>query len=229
MDSVLIEIKGLIDGLAGIVVAFGGLAAALYGLVKVIKNLQKNQKEQTKGIIKIPKRVIVTIVFSIALSTSVAWARFYLPDAISLALNQRVTTKAWKSFAKGEERFLKDMTVEKEAFEEANRLASFAIGEFSGTAVNQQQEVRQANLAVPPIGLVGESERASIFSLGLINDVGTCYFIKGRSLEYLGQKEQARSAYQAATNFTYSRTWDPRTKIFWSPAEAAAGRLKQIN
>jgi hypothetical protein len=53
----------------------------------------------------------------------------------------------------------------------------------------------------------------------------TRYFIKGKALEQLKQREAAIAAYKAAATLTYARAWDPTGPWFWSPAEAAAERL----
>jgi hypothetical protein len=59
-----------------------------------------------------------------------------------------------------------------------------------------------------------------------LNDVGTCWFIRGRSLEKMRRNSEAKTAYGAAAKYTYARCWDPDGQAYWSPAEAAAERLE---
>jgi len=231
MNETLSEVKTLVDGLTGVALALGAFIAAVYALIDLIRKHKKLRKEQPRASVRKTIKISHAVVILISLATlgGVIWARIFLPDATLIALNQRVTTQAWLAFAKGQQRFLKDQHIDKEAFEEAIRKATFVIGEFSGIAASQQRGLLQTSMALPPVGPVTDDQRPRIFALGLINDVGTCHFIMGRSLEYMGQLDQARSAYQAATIFPYARAWDQRGGgFFWSPAEAALGRLAQM-
>jgi len=131
-------------------------------------------------------------------------------------------------FEKGETNYFGTRQIDGKSFILAVTNAQLVIDGFAGAAMVQQQTLERDNVPLPPTGAVPAEQRNPIFARGVVNDVGTCYFINGRSLEYLGQIAQAMVAYQAATNYPYARTWDPRGQIFWSPAEAAAGRLLQM-
>jgi hypothetical protein len=63
-----------------------------------------------------------------------------------------------------------------------------------------------------------------ILERGLLNDVGTCWFIKGRSLEKLERRQEAIQAYRRAERYTYARTYDPSWDGFWSPSQGAKDR-----
>jgi hypothetical protein len=80
---------------------------------------------------------------------------------------------------------------------------------------------------------VSDAEKNKIFQRGILNDVATAYFIKGRSMEYLFRKggaemtrhkADAERAYRQACEVSHGRTWDPKG-WFWSPCEAARDRL----
>jgi hypothetical protein len=61
-----------------------------------------------------------------------------------------------------------------------------------------------------------------------LNDVGTCLFIEGQVHEKAGQTAAAIEAYRTlADELKFSQCWDPKG-WFWRPAEAAAGRIKQL-
>jgi len=62
-----------------------------------------------------------------------------------------------------------------------------------------------------------------------LNDVGTCCFIEGQSLEKQGKKKEAAAAYRRlAGDLKFAQCWDPKG-WFWKPAEAAAKRLKELD
>lgn len=130
-------------------------------------------------------------------------------------LNVQLTAAAWSAFNKRD-------------FERALNAAEKCIAEFRGSADREQAELQSAKAPLPPKGRVSDAEKNAIFEKGLLNDVATCFFIKGRAAENLGRKEVAREAFSAAIKYTYARCWDPKG-WFWSPAEAAADRLAGLN
>jgi hypothetical protein len=61
-----------------------------------------------------------------------------------------------------------------------------------------------------------------------LNDVGTCLFIEGQLREKQKLPKEAAAAYrELATDLKYCQCWDEKG-WFWKPAEAAAGRLKEL-
>ena len=61
-----------------------------------------------------------------------------------------------------------------------------------------------------------------------LNDVGTCLFIEGQLHEKQGTRKEAIAAYrQLADELTFCQCWDTKG-WFWKPAEAAAGRIKEL-
>ena len=58
-----------------------------------------------------------------------------------------------------------------------------------------------------------------------LNDVGTCYFIRGEALVKLNKNAEALEAYTVvADQLYYSQAWDPKG-WFWSPASAAKQKI----
>jgi hypothetical protein len=129
-------------------------------------------------------------------------------------LNVELTTAAWDAFNK------KD-------FPRAIANAEKCIGEFRGAADREQDSLEKAGTPLPPTGKVSNDAKALIISRGLLNDVATCYYIKGRSAQELGRRDEAIGAFEAAAKYTYARSWDPQG-WFWSPAEAAKDRLTSM-
>jgi len=235
MDNVFIEAKTIVDGLAGVIVALAALIAAVIALIRVIQKLLSILKSGGRRI-RLFREVTKSASFflfilSVVGFSGVLWLRS-LPkkvDNAQMSLNQSIAMRALASFEKGETNFFATGQIDRGAFMLAITNADSLIGNWSGMASNQQQALVNANEPLPPTGHVTLDQKNAIVAQGLINDVGTCYFIKGRSLEYLGQADLARTAYRVTTNYPYARTWDPRRDgFFWSPAEASLGRLGQM-
>jgi hypothetical protein len=126
------------------------------------------------------------------------------------AIEER-TSQAWAAFGKQE-------------YQTAVAYASRCIVDFQGDADREQTRLVQSGAPEPPTGKVSDQEKQVIVARGLLNDVATCFFIKGRSLEALDRKADAIAAYEAASKYTYARCWDPKG-VFWAPATAALDRL----
>lgn len=61
-----------------------------------------------------------------------------------------------------------------------------------------------------------------------LNDVGTCLFIEGQVREKQGKPKEAIAAYRRLVDeLGFCQCWDTKG-WFWKPAEAAAGRLKEL-
>ena len=81
----------------------------------------------------------------------------------------------------------------------------------------------QAKLTALPTG--SQEEVSKYWAL---NDVGTCLFIKGQSLQKKGNKAAAKSAFKVLVDeLKYSQCWDANG-WFWSPAGAAKKFLVEL-
>ncbi len=66
------------------------------------------------------------------------------------------------------------------------------------------------------------------FSYWALNDVATCYFILGKSLQAQGKDNEAREAYKTIVDkFPYAQCWDPKG-WFWKVASAAKDQMALI-
>lgn len=155
-------------------------------------------------------------IFALALtySSSYALAQSTPPSQPAARRNEQLTSAAWKA-------------LDKEDFQGAVEKAQKCIETFEANATKRQKEL-EASQARVPNGEVAEHEKKAVNRNGLLNDVATCYFIKGRALEKMKQRDASVAAYKAAAKFTYGRAWDPEGPWFWSPAEAAAERLEEL-
>lgn len=129
--------------------------------------------------------------------------------------NVRLTSATWEAY-------------NAEKYDEAIQSAEKCLDDFQPSASKEQQALEESKALMPPLGKVGEGvgqeDKEAILKRGVLNDVATCWFLKGRSLEKLGREKEAIEAYQEAKKYTYARTWDPSWSGFWSPAQAADDR-----
>lgn len=76
--------------------------------------------------------------------------------------------------------------------------------------------------------LTGFASADKAHSYWALNDVGTCLFIAAESLAQQGKSKEAVATYEKLVDdFGYCQCWDTKG-WFWKPAEAAAGKLKQL-
>jgi hypothetical protein len=115
----------------------------------------------------------------------------------------------------------------------AIRFADQCIDDFGRRALLIQQDCEQKGIPKPPTGATSDQEKNKIFSRGLLNDVATACYIKGRSSEFTYRKDKSKNksfkvkaeeAYNMACQYGYGRCWDPKG-WFWSPCDDAKLRL----
>lgn len=132
--------------------------------------------------------------------------------------NEQGTIEAWKALNDNHP---------KDAVASADRV----ILQFKSEALSIQKELESHHAECPPVGRVTEDQKKIIFKRGVLNDVATCYYIKGQALEKLKDTDGAKEAYESACRLTYARTWDPEG-WFWSPAQKScelAGRHPKLD
>jgi len=105
--------------------------------------------------------------------------------------------------------------------------ADRCINESLGRALREQEQLETSRATLPPVGPASRQEKKVIFARAALNDAATCLYIKGRSLEATGRKEEAKEAYSDASKLTYARCWDPKG-WFWSPSERSLDRLRML-
>ncbi len=112
---------------------------------------------------------------------------------------------------------------------EAIMHARECIDEFEPQALYMQKQLAKEKVKVPAIGIVRDEEtKMEIFNRGPLNDVASCWFLIGRSLEKQQRERDAIDAYKNAIEFSYARVWDPFQGLFWPPAEAAQQRIDYL-
>lgn len=133
--------------------------------------------------------------------------------------------RAWRHFKQVEYQYREHRIVARDACSNAVFWAKQCVEQYAWKATQLQQAAVSANALVPSEGPVSEDEKKAIFARGPLNDVSTCIFIWGRSLEYLDKKSEAQSVYQSGTNLFFAMTLNEAHTGFWSPVSASLGRL----
>jgi len=128
--------------------------------------------------------------------------------------NQLLTTQAWNAYNDGD-------------YGAAISIANDCVSRFRSAAESQEAGLERNNTPSPGTGRVSEVEGKTILDRGPLNDAATCFFIKGESASKLGQRPDAVVAYNATLRYPYARVFDPQG-FFWSPAEVAADRLRDL-
>ncbi|MFN7926830.1 MAG: hypothetical protein U0Y68_02600 [Blastocatellia bacterium] len=170
-------------------------------------------------------------------------ALFLTSLAVVCVAEEKCLKSAWEAFNKGKNAFYKEKEkhLTRTSFKEAISFATECTDNFRKEADQAQSKLDKSNVAEPPVGAVDDKDKDRIFKQGLLNDVATAYFVKGRAAEYLYQlggteaqsyKDMAQKAYAATCRYKHARAWDPKDAkkpegegTFWSPCEAAKGRL----
>jgi tetratricopeptide (TPR) repeat protein len=209
-------LTSFLESTASLIAAIGALltgSATIINAVMQHRNVRvRSEEAQVKAPARFPRSTKATL--AIGLLLLFLSAGLFAGRVLSSGkhtLNVELTTAAWDAFNK------KD-------FARAIANADKCISEFRGAADREQNSLEKAGTLSPPTGKVSNEEKTLILSRGLLNDVATCYYIKGRSAQELGRRDEAMDAYKAATKYTYARCWDPQG-WFWAPAEAAQDRL----
>jgi hypothetical protein len=202
MFKLIVEI---LRSATALLVAITALLAALVGLIEVIKKLKRLYTVDDimlKKTLKLLYIVVVLILIS---------GIIFVGRSITQPLNQSLTTAAWNAYNK------KD-------YKNAIEMAEECIFNFGPTAKRIQHEMESPNMPIPLEGKVSDSEKMEILNRGILNDVGTCWWIKGISLERKGNTREAIQAYKEAEMLPYARTYDSSWDGFWSPAKSASDR-----
>ncbi len=205
-------IEGQVIGhFAAIIGGVGSFIGGLAAFLNISKTTQEAQNSQSRQ--KSWSAILLMVIGCLLLMGS---AVIYAITATrgGRPLNEELTTKAWEAYRAKE-------------YEKAIKFADECINEFKGAAKRKQTQLEQEGSETPN-GTVSEEDKAVIFSRGLLNDVATCMYVKGRSLEALGKISSAKTAYEVVSQFTHARTWDPKG-WFWSPAESALDRIANMD
>jgi hypothetical protein len=120
--------------------------------------------------------------------------------------SETLTTAAWKA-------------MESRNLDDALTYANKCIEMYEGEARKMQDALKE---------LPARETKEETFKRWALNDVGTCYFIKGMTLEKKGDKNGAKEAYKTlADDFKFSRCWDPKG-WFWAPADVAKKKVVEL-
>jgi len=92
--------------------------------------------------------------------------------------------------------------------------------------VNKCIELYKGKALVMQASMTDYAPKGKEFDYWALNDVGVCFFIKGKALKEQGKKEEAKQSFDTLIkDFYYSQCWDPKG-WFWKPADGAKDILK---
>jgi len=211
-----LDFLGFANSLLGLLT---GLLTLLLGILKLLPDIRKLINRVTRKEVLSVKHTRTTQVWGrllgvILLLVSMCLFAVRMFGQEQLPMNADLTVRGWKA-------------LDAKQSAQAITFADSCIGAFGGLAEIEQAKLDSLRVPPPATGAVPDSTREFILSRGVLNDVATCWFIKGRAMEQSGQKAKACEAYRAATRFPHARCWDSKG-WFWSPAEGAAGRLRTL-
>jgi len=219
MESIIQYAVDFVHSVIGILVAITALLGSIAFLIDTISRLYEKiaivlGKRGTEMKHKKMARPVTTALGIVLLAFG---GGILLLQATTEPLppNAKLTNGAWEAF-------------NRQNYQEAISKAEQCIEQFGPSALREQRELERNNTPSPPEGKVSEEVKRTIINRGLLNDVATCWFIKGWSLERQKKNSQAMEAYDNAAGFTYARTWDPSWGGFWSPSKAATDRAANL-
>ena len=108
-----------------------------------------------------------------------------------------------------------------EMLEEENYEAAVKYTEKCAELYEEQAREMQASMSA-------KAAPDKVNDYWALNDVGTCYFIRGEALTKLRQYEEAIAAYKVVRDeLRYAQAWDPKG-WHWSPADAAYPKVQML-
>ena len=120
---------------------------------------------------------------------------------LGLQSSSSLISKAWEA-----------LTVKN--YKHAIRLTDTCIELYEADALKMQAQLKTK----------ASEETASEF--WALNDVGTCFYIRGQAYEGIGKPKEAIANYKTlVTKFKFSQIWDDNG-WFWLPADAAQHRIQ---
>jgi hypothetical protein len=130
------------------------------------------------------------------------------PEAAALDFgnfsSETLTGKAWAAYN------TKD-------YKTAKAYAQKCIDMYKDKAVEMQKALTAA-----------ATVKEEVFKSWALNDVGTCYYLLGQSLEGEGKAKEAIVPFKyLADNLAFAQCWDAKG-WFWKPADAARERAKAL-
>lgn len=145
---------------------------------------------------------LTTILSALVLTTAIHAATLDFGDHTS----STITTKAWDAFNAGKH-------------DDAIGYANKCIELYQAKA-EEMQKALQAS--------VPSDQTEEVHKQWALNDVGTCLFILGQTLEKQNKGTEALAAYKKLVEkVSFAQTWDTKG-WFWKPADAAKERIKAL-
>lgn len=183
--------------------AAGGLGTLLFAIPRFQKKQRSSATETW--------RITITIFFAVLLLVPLCALGLQFRNWNGLSPSTKLMTASFDLMNNGD--YQKAMV----AAEECTTDFYLAAARIEETLVGKQL----------PTGKLPTADVEAIFNNGVLNDIGACYWIIGRSAEKLHRTNEAKAAYNKVLKYPHARIWDSRG-YFWSPADDAKGRLQDL-
>lgn len=215
--ALLIAIGMLLGAIILILKNFRMLKQEVIKLFKKELNIKKEENPHMEGKTKKKITIIITL---FSLSMVILLIRPYAQD--SYPTNVMMMIGVWEKYNKAKK------TKNNNLYQEAIAKADELIEEFEARAEEKQNWLIENKVEVPKEGKLTEEQKEKVFDFGPLHEVSAAWWIKGRSLQELGQIQEAIAAYESASEFPHALVYDPSWKGFWSPANDAKARANKL-
>jgi tetratricopeptide (TPR) repeat protein len=183
----------------------------------------QSAQAELQGIVRKRRRFLIKTALAVTAFVAVATLAAFATDISDVAAeamrvkprNEVITKAAFDAYNQGD-------------YETARDRADECICEYREDAEQLQALFVEEGTPKPPQGSVTRHVRLQILKNGLLNDVASCLWLKGRCAQKLGRTEEARRAFEQSMQLYYARCWDPNLKTFWSPPRVAGCDLARM-
>jgi hypothetical protein len=215
----------LIGGIAGLcaIVIFGNNYLSMDRKIDILKNQNKELQitlSDYQSKIEYYKKLIITAIKLRRLiihEIKQAMGDDFINIEKKLEISEVMAKAAWASFNDGD-------------YHGAIIISSDCISTIGPDAFNEQDRLgrRGEIFSENEIEAISKSDQKETIKRRLINNAGTCWFIKGRSFERLRKIREAIDAYSEAEFYTLARTMQEPSGLFLVPARIARARRRYL-
>lgn len=168
-------------------------------------------------------KILAVLFIILTLSLSYTWAEETATETKQIvpAISTSVQTSGVRDYDFGD---MTSSTLTTYAWEALTRKDYDGVYAYTNKCI----ELYKGKAMVMQAAMTDYAPKGSEFDYWALNDVGTCYFIKGMALKEQGKLDEAKEVFNVVIKeFSYAQCWDPKG-WFWKPAVGAKDQLKLI-
>lgn len=164
-------------------------------------------------------RLMVLLVVFVVCSFGIGWAQEATETPTQAAVPTPTPTPGVREYDFGD---MTSQTLTVSAWQSWDVKDFDAVYAFTSKCI----ELYKGKALVMQASMTDYAPKGSEFDYWALNDVGTCYFIKGLALKEQGRLEEAKEAFNTIIkDLSYAQCWDPKG-WFWKPAQGAKDQLR---